>query len=157
MALFVHITLEKRAAAIRRRGLKAESYGLYALPVMVNFYLTHQWVRELRRFSRGPMVAVYFKVPDDLEVWAGRYNQAHIQMKASQATGLMLYEPQLGFECILPNSVPRKDIHRIRVLYQGIGWRYWPESHGAVPCGCPYCQRGQYGAQKLRRRYNTPD
>lgn len=153
MSMFVHITLEKNAATIRRSGLKAEAYGLYAMPVGPNFYLSHQWVRELRRFGRGPMIAVYFRVSDSLEVWAGRYNQQHQQMPAAQALATLMQEEPMGFEVILPGSIPPRDIHKIRRLYQGIGWRYWPQAHGQAPCGCPYCQYGQWGGQKLRKRY----
>lgn len=153
MAMFVHITLEKNTASIQRRGLKAEAYGLYAMPVTPNFYLTHQWVRELRRFGRGAMIAAYFRVPDALEVWAGRYNQTHQQMTAAGAIATLMQQEQLGFEVILPYSVRAKDIHKIRKLYQGIGWRYWPQAHGQAPCGCPYCQYGQFGGRRLRQRY----
>lgn len=155
MALFVHITLEKHAKSIQRSGIKAERWGLYAMPVVPNFYLTHQWVRELRRFGHGPMVAVYFRVEDDLEVLAGGFNQTHQTMTTSEAMRKLLTDQPLGFEVILPRAVPPKAIHRIRRLYQGIGWRYWPESHGRTPCGCPYCQRGLYGSQKLRKKYEN--
>ena len=123
------------------------------MPVTANFWISHQWVRELRRSQRGPMVGVYFRIPDEEQVWAGRYNEQHIQMAAAQASAILQRSERLGFEVIVGRSIEPKEIHRIRYLPQGLGWRYYPEAHGNKPCGCPYCQYGQYDAKKLRKQY----
>jgi hypothetical protein len=57
MAQFVHLTPEKFVASIRNVGIKATDTGLsfkgiYAMPVVKNFYISHQWLRELKRFRK---------------------------------------------------------------------------------------------------------
>ncbi len=72
-------------------------------------------------------------------------------MTAAQAVAMFLPDASLaGFEVIVPRKIVASEIHRIRKLPQVVGWRYYPGAHGKKPCGCPYCQRGQYGARRLR-------
>lgn len=95
MPSFVHIADERDAAAIRRSGLKVPKarlrssqsgtpVGVFALPVVPNFLLSHQWVRELKRRGHRTAVGVYFKVPAQDAVWAGLYNSPKLQMTAAQ-------------------------------------------------------------------------
>ena len=158
MAIFVHLTFEKNLKAILRNGISRvrKDGGIYAMPVTRNFYVSHQWLREMKRRTSGSVVAVYFRIPDDTPVQVGRYNQYHRQMTAAQAVATMMdCQNREGFEVIIPRKIDRSEIHRYRTLPQVIGWRYYPESHGRKPCGCPYCQRGDYGARKLRKRYEA--
>jgi hypothetical protein len=160
MAMFVHLTPESRVKAILRNGIRrlrkpsGRPSGVFAMPVTRNFHVSHQWLRELRRRNQGTIAGVYFRIPDYQRVWIGHYNQAHQAMTAAQACALvMAAEVREGFEVIIPRAVGPNEIHRVRSLRQVVGWRYWPGSHGKQPCGCPFCQRGQYGARKLRERY----
>jgi hypothetical protein len=160
MAMFVHLALEKHADRIRRSGItrlrkvQVPAPGIYAMPVSRSFFVSHQWLRELKRRSGGPIVGVYFRLPDEQPVWVAHYRDAHQQMTAAEAAGLFLSGEGLeGFEVIVPRKVSAGEIHRIRRLPQVVGWRYYPGSHGRKPCGCPYCQRGEYGARKLRAEY----
>lgn len=92
MPMFVHLAPESRAELIRRNGIGRlrKAYGvypggIYAMPVTRNFYVSHQWLRELKRRGHGLMVGVYFRIPDDEAVWVGHYNQAHQVMTAAEA------------------------------------------------------------------------
>jgi hypothetical protein len=160
MAIFVHLTSEKNLKAILRNGISRVAKsgiakdGIYAMPVTRNFYISHQWLRELKRRNNGSIVAVYFRIPDDTLVLVGRYNQDHQQMRAAQAIATMMScENREGYEVIVQRKIAKDEIHRYRTLSQVIGWRYYPEAHGKKPCGCPYCQRGNYGARRLREEY----
>jgi hypothetical protein len=77
-------------------------------------------------------------------------------MSAAEAVGEIMHatNPE-GFEVIFPRKIEASGIHKIRTLRQVIGWRYYPGAHGRKPCGCPYCQRGEYGAEKLRKAYEA--
>jgi len=53
-----------------KKGVKVPR-AVYAMPIVPDFSVTYQWLRELRRFHRERMVAVHFVVPSD-EEGAGR-------------------------------------------------------------------------------------
>ncbi len=95
MALFVHLTPESRVARIRRNGIRrlrkpAGNFpgGVFAAPVTRDFSVSHQWLRELKRSHAGPIVGVYFRVPDDERVWVGHYGQAHRSRTAAEAVAV---------------------------------------------------------------------
>lgn len=55
-----------RVALIRRNGIrrlrKARGgwpVGIFAMPVTRNFYISHQWLRELKRRGQGAIAGVY--------------------------------------------------------------------------------------------------
>ncbi len=99
-------------------------------------------------------MGVYFRLPDKQPVWVAHYRQSHEQMTAVEAVALFMQNESLeGFEVIVPRKIEANEIHRIRRLPQVIGWRYFPGAHGKQPCGCPFCQRGEYGGRRLRRIY----
>jgi hypothetical protein len=166
MPHFVHIADERDSAAIRRAGLKLprppahaspaslQSYGVFALPVTPNFLVSHQWVRELKRRGFKVAVGVYFRVSGEEQVWAGKYNEAKVQMSAAHATAQLRHEQTLGFEVILPRSVQASDIETIKALPQKLGWRYFPGAHErGIFCGCEYCQRGSIKSRRIRLAY----
>ena len=161
MAMFVHLTSEKSIKIIRRNGIsrirkRDRPRGIYAMPVTRNFYVSHQWLRELKRRGVSTIAGVYFRVPDSQPVWVGHYNQAHQQMTAAGAAAMIAANNQEGYEVIVPRRIDKKEIHRVKALRQVTGWRYYPGSHGRRPCGCPFCQRGNYGARRLREGYERP-
>lgn len=166
MPMFVHLTPESRIPLIRRNGLGRLRKpagdlpgGLFAVPVTRNFYVSHQWLRELKRRGQGPIAGVYFRVADTELVWVGHYGQAHREMTAAQAAAeFSASESREGWEVLLPRRVAAKEIHRIRSLPQVVGWRYAPGAKGQPPfCTCRYCTRGEYGAARLRARLGSPD
>jgi hypothetical protein len=124
------------------------------MPVLPNFYVSHQWLRELRRRGRPPLVAVDFVVPDGEPVLVGHYTRAHDEMTAVEASALIMRaDDPLGYEVVLPRGVTPAEIAGTRAVPQVVGWRYWPESRGHRPCPCPVCQRGNIGASKVRAKY----
>lgn len=162
--MFVHMAPESGLARIRRNGIGrsrgaagAASAGVFAVPVTRNFYLSHQWLRELRRRGGCSLVGVYFRVPDGEQVWVGRYNQAHRRMTAAEAVAeFMGAENREGWEVIIPRRIGAKEIHRVKQLPQVLGWRFFPGAKGKPPfCPCEYCTRGAYGARRLRARFGT--
>jgi hypothetical protein len=166
MAMFVHLALESQVAKIRRNGIRrlrkatgALPGGVFAVPMTRNFYVSHQWLRELKRRNRGPIAAVYFRVPDDQQVLVGHYNQAHRWMSASQAVGeFTSAEDANGWEVVIPRRVDASEIHRVRRVPQIVGWRFHPFAKGKPPfCTCKFCTRGDFGARRLRERLGSPD
>lgn len=163
MTTFVHIADERDAAAIRRTGLKlprhrkgSAGHGIFAMPVIADFQLTHQWVRELKRRGFGTAIGVYVRIADDTPVLAGHYNEAKRTMTAAEAAAELHASRMLGFETILPDAIPPRAIHAIRRLPQTIGWRYFPGAHErGVFCGCEYCQRGEFNSRKIRAAYKA--
>ena len=166
MAMFVHLTRESALARIRRSGIARSRRavrdfprGVFAVPVTRDFNVSHQWLRELRRQNaNGTVVAVYFRVPDDEQVWVGHYNQAHRQMTAAEAAReFMSAESREGWEVIIPRRIEAGEVRRVKALPQVLGWRYFPGAKGRPPfCTCEYCTRGEYGARRLRARFNRP-
>lgn len=166
MAMFVHLAPEKLAARIRRDGIAKLRKpfgdfpgGVYAVPVVRSFIVSHQWLRELKRRNLGPILGIYFRIADDERVWIGHYGRNHQQMTASESVAQFeTSEDRLGWEVIIPRRIEAKEIHRLRHLPQVVGWRYTPMAKGKPPyCGCKFCTRGLYGAQKMRNRLGWRD
>ncbi|WP_435009363.1 hypothetical protein P12x_000615 [Tundrisphaera lichenicola] len=164
MPIFVHLAPESRVALIRKNGIGrlrknvgGVPGGLFALPVTRNFYVSHQWLRELKRRGQGIIAGVYFRISDDEMVWVGHYGQAHGQMRAAEAVAEFLSsESREGWEVIIPRRIAPDEIHRIRSLPQVVGWRYWPGANGKPPgCTCKYCIGGTYGARRLSARSDS--
>jgi hypothetical protein len=151
MTRLVHITTEAASRRITRAGTRP---GLFTMAVLPSFTLTHQWVRELRRFHAGVLVAVDLTVPGTVPVTVGRYGRPRSGMPASEATGLLrsLDDPR-GYEIVVPAALPSSSVVRVRAVPQGVGWRHLPDAHGRPPCACPGClQPGRPGVARLKRR-----
>ncbi len=165
MAMFVHLAPAFRVANIRRNGIRRQRKpagefpgGIFAVPLTRNFYLSHQWLRELKRRNAGPLAGIYFRVPDELQVWVGHYGQAHRWMSAAAAVAIFLAaEDSQGWEVVIPRRIEAAEIHRVRVLPQVVGWRFSPTAKGKKPCSCDFCTRGEYGARRLRERSGRVD
>ncbi len=166
MAMFVHLAPESRVALIRRNGIgrlhKARDGrpgGIFAMPVTRNFYVSHQWLRELKRWGGGTIVGVYFRIPDDDAVLVGHYGELHRSMTAAEVVAeFMAAEDRQGWEVIIPRRIAAREIHRVRTLPQLIGWRYKPDAKGRWPCTCEFCtSRGAYGAARLRARLGSSE
>jgi hypothetical protein len=166
MALFVHLAPESQLERIRRNGISrmrravgSIPRGVFAAPVTSNFYVSHQWVRELKRRNKGPIAGVYFRVPDEQQVYMGHYGQAHRWLSAAEAMAQFASaDDPLGWEVVIPRRIEAKEIHRTRRLAQIFGWRFYPKAKGKPPfCTCKFCTRGEYGAAKLRKRLGSPD
>jgi hypothetical protein len=164
--MFVHLAPASRVVLIRRNGISRlrrargdRPAGIFAMPFTRNFYVSHQWLRELKRRGQGALSGVYFRLPDSEPVWVGHYGQAHRRMTAAEAVAeFMGAENREGWEVIIPRRIAAKEIHRVRSLPQVVGWRYSPGAKGKPPyCTCKYCTGGTYGAARLRARLGSPD
>lgn len=162
MPQFVHLADDRDIARIRKNGIKArkihgrQARGVFATPVLQNYYRSHQWIRELRRSGIKLISAVQFHAPDDVAVAVGRYNETHVETTAGDSVRIFMeHSTGMGLEVIFKGSIPADWITRTYTPDQIIGWRYYPESHsdGRKPCGCDYCQRGQIKNRKLREAY----
>lgn len=127
--MFVHLTLESLVAGIRRSGISrmrrvdaSSPRGVFAVPVTRNFYASHQWLRELKRRSAGPLVGVYFRIPDEEQVWVGHYGKAHRLLSAAEAIAqFATADAPLGWEVVIPRRIEARGIHKTRRLSQVIG------------------------------------
>lgn len=168
MTTFVHIANEKDSSSILHNGLtlpkarlaanetEVYKYGIFALPLVESFLLSHQWVRELKRCGYRTAVGVYFRIPDDTKVWAGHYSQPKLLLTAAQAAAKLRSEAIWGFEVIIPQAITAAEIKHIRKIPQVLGWRYFPAAHGKPPfCGCSYCQRGLIKSRRLQLKYKS--
>jgi hypothetical protein len=133
--------------------------GVFAVPVTRNFFISHQWLRELKRRNRGPIAGVYFRIPDHERVWVGHYGQGHQWMSAAGAVAVfMAADDRQGWEVVIPRRIDATEIHRTRRLAQVVGWRYFPRAKGKPPfCTCRFCTRGEYGSRRLRLRLGASD
>lgn len=156
MASFIHIAEKDNEQAILRNGIKATKRrsgvnGVHAMPVVPNFTTTHQWARELRRWSVGTLICVQFRIPDKDTVLVGKYNGEKLEMSAAEATGAVLeHTDPMGLEVIIPRKITPKEIARTYLAPRITGWRYSPSAKGKPPfCRCKCCNRGEIRAQRL--------
>lgn len=85
------------------------------MPVTSNFFVTHQWLRELKRRGFRTAVGVYFRVGDGERVWVGRYNGPKRSVTAAHAHRLLRESNELGFQAILTTSIPAGAIKSARI------------------------------------------
>lgn len=163
MPKFVHITSENNSDKIKKNGIKKgkEWKGLFCTPLTSNFYNSHQWMRELKRNGARTMVAVYFNLNSDELIWFGKYNEQHKHDSVTNAVRLYnSAEDKLGYEFFIEREIDPKDIFRIKILPQNIGWRYKPNSHKEkLGCGCPICiPKGGIKSKIKREKFEpTPE
>lgn len=153
MGMFVHITTSRSARKIVRAGIRGP---VFCMPVLPNYMITHQWVRELRR--RGAMhpraVGIYFRIPAEEPVYCGHFiGPAEVMPAGRAASAVMRAEYPLGFEVVLDRVVAAADIHAVRML-PAVGWRYHPGAHfRPATCACRYClPKGGVKTRRLRNR-----
>jgi hypothetical protein len=84
MPMFVHLALVSRVALIRRNGIRRRRKGsggrpggIFAVPLTRSFYVSHQWLRELKRRGQGAISGVYFRLPDDEQASASNRRLNH--------------------------------------------------------------------------------
>lgn len=160
MATLVHLTDEKNTSSILRNGINTGKYGfgVYCKPVLPNFYVSHQWLRELKRNGARSYVGVYFKAPSSEMVYAGRYGKPHRFITLGEAIkDIMSLEDPLGYELIIDRKIAPEAISKIKHLPQTLGWRYFPDSHGKKPCNCEYCLRASIKGRRTKNRLDKLD
>jgi len=155
MASFIHLADKRHEPLIVRNGIgKGKGReGVYAVPVLPQFELTHQWARELRRRGIRSFVCVQFRIPDDEVVSVGRFKIEKLTTTASEAVAaFMEHTDGMGLEVIVPRRILPSEIVRVYPAPRITGWRYSPEAKGKPPyCRCKFCHRGEIRAQSLIR------
>lgn len=151
----MHLTPAKNVRRIQRAGITASRSGVFCMPVLPSYVLSHQWLRELRRGGQRLISAVHFRIPDVEPVLVGHYSTAGTELTAAEAVSVIQRAPDpRGYQIVVPRSIAPAELHRIRRVRQVTGWRYHPDAHGRRPCTCPACLgRGEYRAADLRRRF----
>jgi hypothetical protein len=163
MALFVHIADARDRRSIERSGVipggrkSNPEWGVFAMPVLPNYFTSHQWLRELKRRGARTLMGVYFRIPDREGVVVGHYNQAHTPMTAARASRVIMEAPDpRGYEVIIPRRIEAKELHGVRPVPQVTGWRYYPGAHGKYLCGCPVCvPKGSIKSRALRDAFEA--
>src|SRR5262245_41529373 len=116
VAQFIHLAAESNRRSILRNGIKVSHTkrkygGVFAHPQVESFVVSHQWMRELKRFRGVSFIAVRFRIPDEELVWIGKYNDEHINVSASEAIGIArAHVEPLGLEVIIPRRIRPKEI-----------------------------------------------
>lgn len=126
--------------------------AVFAMPVLRDFSITHQWLRELRRFHGERMIAVHFTVPRTEVVWAGRYGQPHALLPAGEAVARVMADPA-GAEIVVPRAIGRRAIVGIREVTQLVGWTEVPPDVRNIDCVCVACL--PKGSRTLMRRVHA--
>jgi hypothetical protein len=160
MARFIHLTDERLLSRIKRSGIRMSSRGtallcVHATPLLRNFQVTHQWLRELKRSGVRTIAAIHFKVGDGEMVLVGHYNEEPVAVTAAQAAKIFeQHSTGLGLQVLIQHKIKSAEIQRSYIPSQVVGWRYEPGSHGKPPyCGCSYCQRGLVRNRRIREKF----
>lgn len=160
MPTLIHLADERDSKKIFKAGITIGKgrNGVYCMPVLQNFYVSYQWLRELKRCGTKAFVAVYFKIPSDEMVYAGKYWKQHKHVALGIAIKkIMIMDDPLGFELIIARKIKAKEITKIKPMPQKTGWRYKPGSHGSKPCPCDFCQKGKIKGSKTKHKMEMED
>jgi hypothetical protein len=160
MAQFIHLTDERLARRIEKTGVKpsknwnSTAKYVFATPVLKDFMVSHQWLRELKRWGVRTIAAVQFRIPDDEPVRVGHFGQDALETTAVGAVRVFRqHQSGLGLEVMISRRIQPEELVRIYVPTQIVGWRFSPTAKGRKPCGCPYCARGEIKSRKRREAY----
>jgi|SRR5665647_128286 len=160
MPTVVHLADERESSSIRKNGIKIGKHrrGVYCMPVLQNFYVSHQWLRELKRRGANSYVGVYFKMNSKEKVYAGKYNEYHRHIELGEAIKkIQSIKDPLGYEIIIDRKIEAKEIYKIKKLPQTIGWRYKPGANGERPCECEFCIKSTIKGDRIRQKNNTKE
>ncbi len=162
MPRLVHLAPERLVRRIERAGLRGSTCvvlvdgvtykieeGVFAMPVVPDFSVTHQWLRELRRWGRGRMVAVHFSIPAEEPVYVGRYSAEKSYGPARKMIPALLQKP-LGAELLVPRRIASRDVVEISRVRQDVGWVETPDTPHKFDCVCVACLPS--GTARLKRR-----
>jgi hypothetical protein len=165
MPLLVHLAPERALQSIRRNGIKARRAartgrpvdGVFCMPVLRDYSVSYQWLRELRRAGPQRLYGVHFRVPDAQPVYVGHYGGEKRLTTVGEAIGVLMRQADpRGYELILPRPVSAGEIHRIQAIRQVVGWRFSPTAKGTKPCPCDFCQRGLINSRRIQDRRPEP-
>jgi hypothetical protein len=161
VAVFVHFTDENNKNSIIKNGIKTGKIhyenikkGIFCMPVIPDFYATHQWVREIKQYNSGNnIIAIYFRIPDDEILFCGKYTEEMICVKATETHKIYTSkEDKMGFQAILTRKVSKNEITKIKNISQITGWRHYPKSHEKKRCLCPAClSKGSFNYNNIQK------
>src|SRR5262245_55172705 len=110
--MLVHLGDARSTSSYRRSGIRVSPgrgripSGVFAMPVLLNYFASHQWLRELKRRGVRTFIGVYFRVSDDEPVLVGHYRNAHSEMAAAEAARLIMEaDDPRGYEVIVPRRI----------------------------------------------------
>ncbi len=163
MPRIIHLARASRARSIGRVGLRGEkttvlgpgnrlvelNKAVFAMPQLRDFSVSHQWLRELRRWHDERLVVVHCRLPSEEPVWVGRYNEAHVLLPLGEAIKQLAASP-LGQELVVPRAIARSEVAGIREVTQLVGWTEAPEGAQRFDCLCVACLPA--GSRDLMRR-----
>jgi len=162
MATFIHIADERLTRRILRGGIRATEFaarardtaaprrGVFCMPVVANFQMTFQWLRELKRRGYRLARGIQFRIDDTEAVFIGHYNQVPQEMTVAQSIAFFLQaEDPRGLQVLVPRAIAAREITGIRSIPQVTGWRLYPAAKGRPPLW-PFA--GETNASRLRRR-----
>lgn len=155
MPILVHLADEKDSKKIISGGIKIGKYrrGIYCMPVLPDFYVPHQWLRELKSTGAKTLVGIYFRMDSEQLVFAAKYGTNHKYITLGEAIKeIITIEDPLGYELIIDRKIEPEEIQKLRHLPQIIGWRYMPDSHYRKPCTCEYCTRSNIKGRRIREK-----
>jgi hypothetical protein len=166
MAVVVHLFDARHEASIRRSGVRGKETvvttptaritlrrGVFVTPVLPNYFVSHQWLRELKRRGMRTIRAANIRMRSDAMVWVGHFSMEHRYVPLGHAIGLFMSESDpRGWEIVVPGPIEAKAITSVRDVPQVTGWRYFPTAHEKGPwkCLCDGCLRGLRGDIKSR-------
>lgn len=110
MSRLTHLALAAHRSRILREGIKASRTGdgrvaLSAMPVLLSFFVSNQWLRELRRRGSSPLLAVDFVIPDDEQVLAGHYAIEPQSLTAAEAAALIMHaDDPRGYQIVVTRN-----------------------------------------------------
>jgi len=104
MPILVHLADEKDSKKIISGGIKIGKYrrGIYCMPVLPDFYVPHQWLRELKSTGAKTLVGIYFRMDSEQLVFAAKYGTNHKYITLGKAIKeIITIEDPLGYELII--------------------------------------------------------
>lgn len=116
MPVFVHLIQEKEKTRIQRSGIRKSRIhlnntdaGVFCMPVINDYFATHQWLREIKRFEKKNITGIYFRVGSSEPVWYGYYFETHKKGTAAEAVeAFMRMNDKMGFQVIIPRNIHRE-------------------------------------------------
>ena len=124
MATFVHIADDRMRSRIHRGGIRvtellarsedlaAPRRGVFCVPVVPNFQMTFQWLRELKRRGHRLACGVHLRIDDTQAVFVGHYNQVTQRMTAARSIAFFLQaEDARGLQVVVPRAIAARENH----------------------------------------------
>ena len=97
------------------------------MPVLKNFMVSHQWLREPGSAAAAARCA-RARIPDgETGKLMGYYSKEQVQVTAARAAHAIMHaDDPLGMQIVVPRNIAPKEIHAVRSVPQVVGWRYFP-------------------------------